>query len=242
MLREEQVELTARAETAFQDAGLVVGQIARRDIVAGAQITAADFTTTSGTLTVKTPVGLRAMAVQVDQVSGVGTLINPGDYVDLIVGFTGEKFPVITLNPEAETAGEFTVLTGINQTTVKILVPGVQVLGTLVPPPVAGAAPAPGATPAPALTGQQQIVIVAVSAQQTEIIKFSQMDGSITLVLRSPDDFKDEAGNPVVPGAPETSGIILRTLVEEYGVLVPELIETILPAQPAPPVQESPSP
>ncbi len=230
MLREQADDITARDPTAFENKGLVIGQTARRNIAAGTQLTAADFQ--PATTVVETPPGLRAMAVQVDQVSGVGTLINPGDYVDLVVGFTGEKFPIVILDPAVEGAGQFTTLPGVNQTSVKVLVPGVQVLGTLVPPPAAGAAPPePGATPAPALTGQQQIVIVAVTAQQTEIIKFSQMDGTVTLVLRSADDFRDDAGNPIVPEETVTSGVILRTLVEEYGVLIPELIETVLPAQ-----------
>jgi hypothetical protein len=30
----------------------------------------------------------------------------------------------------------------------------------------------------------------------------------------------------------ETTGIILKTLVDRYGVLPPELIETVLPEQP----------
>ena len=39
------------------------------------------------------------MAVQVDQVSGVGTLTQAGDLVDMVVGLTADKFPVVTLNP-----------------------------------------------------------------------------------------------------------------------------------------------
>ena len=35
------------------------------------------------------------MAVQVDQVSGVGTIINAGDFVDMVTGVTGtDKVPV----------------------------------------------------------------------------------------------------------------------------------------------------
>ena len=36
------------------------------------------------------PAGLRCIAVQVDQVSGVGTVIKTGDYVDVIIGLTEE--------------------------------------------------------------------------------------------------------------------------------------------------------
>ena len=37
------------------------------------------------------PKGLRAQAIQVDQVTGVGTLIHTGDSVDVIIGFFGDK-------------------------------------------------------------------------------------------------------------------------------------------------------
>ena len=52
--------------------------------------------------------------------------------------------------------------------------------------------------------------------------------------MRSPEDFVDpETGEPI-PNGPvpdETTGIILKILVDTYGVLPPELVETILPAQ-----------
>ncbi len=168
------------------------------------------------------------MSVQVDQVTGVGTVIKTGDYVDMIVGFTGDKFPVITLNAIDDT---FTVISGINNTSVKALLQGMQVVGTLLPPPPAEDPNAPddGGTD---LNGQQQIVILAVDTQQAEVIKFAQLDGSISLVLRSPDDFIDpDTQEPLVPVPNDTTGIILKGLVDSYGVLPPELVETILPEQ-----------
>ena len=66
------------------------------------------------------------------------------------------------------------------------------------------------------------------------MIKFAQLDGSISLVLRSPKDFIDPAtGKPFENGRlPDpTTGIILKILVDNYGVLPPELIETVLPEQ-----------
>ena len=74
------------------------------------------------------------MAVQVDQVTGVGTVIKTGDYVDMVVGFTAAQFPVITLNPLDDS---FTVVRGMNSTSVKVLLQGLQVMGTLLPPPTA---------------------------------------------------------------------------------------------------------
>ena len=76
----------------------------------------------------------------------------------------------------------------------------------------------------------QELVLLSVTAQQAEVIKFAQIDGNISLVLRSPADFVDENGEPIVSLPPGTTGIILKTLVDGgYGVLRPELVEAILP-------------
>ena len=85
--------------------------------------------------------------------------------------------------------------------------------------------------PATNLNGQQEIVILAVNAQQAEVIKFAQLDGSISLILRSVDDFLDPVTGESIPVVvpPTTTGIILKTLVETYGVLPPELVETVTP-------------
>ncbi len=80
------------------------------------------------------PEGKRAISIQVNQVNGVGTLIKTGDYVDLVLGVTGEKFPVVTLNPEDEL---ITVVQGLNSTSVKLLIEGMQVIGTIRPPTTA---------------------------------------------------------------------------------------------------------
>jgi Flp pilus assembly protein CpaB len=176
----------------------------------------------------------RAMAVQVDQVTGVGTVIRTGDYVDMVVGFTADKFPVVTLNPDDNTV---TLVAGINATSVKLLLQGMQVLCTLLPPPTTAPAPAEGGQQpqqgetGTALNQQQEIVILEVSAQQSEVIKFGQMDGNITLTLRSPTEFRDPNGQPISAPPAETTGVTLKLLVDEYNVLIPQLVETVLPAQ-----------
>jgi Flp pilus assembly protein CpaB len=220
-----------RAADAFSDVGLVIGRIVTSNVLAGKQLQEADFALSRSGQAPITPniePGLRAVAIQVDQVSGVGTLINVGDRVDLIAGFSGpDKFPVITIDPQTNA---ITTVPGLNNTSVKLLVQNMQVVGTLLPPPPAPAEgqPAPD-QPTTSLTGQQEIVIVAATAQQAEVIRFAQLDATITLALRSPKDFKDADGNPIVPPPDATTGIILKTLVDEYGVLPPELIETVLP-------------
>jgi pilus assembly protein CpaB len=222
-----------RAVDAYTDSSLVLGFVARQDIPVGTQLTPAVFTGAAGTITsITCPPEQRCISVQVDQVSGVGTLIQPGDWVDAVVGFTADKFPVVTVNPQDES---ITPVAGINATSVKSLLQGIQVVGTLLPPPPTDANGNP-VSDGTSLNGQQEIVILSVTAQQAELVKFAQMDGSMSLVLRSSKDFQDP-NDPTIPVSPlpsETSGVILKTLVDEYGVLVPQVVEALLPAQASP--------
>ncbi len=245
-IRAEQIEvrqiaITGRDTDAFGDTSQVLGKIVRQPVVIGGAITAR---TLSGgqqgqVLDIECPATMRCISVQVDQVTGVGTVIKTGDYVDLIMALQADKFPVITADEETNT---FTVVAGLNSTSVKLVLQGMQVLGTLLPPQDPAAQPAPAASGAPpaqpgtTLSGQQEIVILAVDAQQAEIIKFAQLDSPLfSLVLRSPQDFIDPETNLPYENGPipdATTGVILKTLVDNYGVLPPELIEAILPAQP----------
>ena len=227
----------ARSAGAYGDVSQVLGKKVRQAIVANAQLTPDSFgeTTQGQIFDIEVPKGKRAITVQVDQVTGVGTVIKTGDYVDMVVLLPPDQFPVITANTQDNS---FTVVAGLNGTSVKLLLQGMQVLGTLLPPPTAQAAAQegqPSAQPGTALNGQQEIVALEVDAQMAEVIKFAQVAGNISLILRSADDFIDPTtGLPLeTPPLPdETTGIILKTLVDRYGVLPPELIETVLPVQP----------
>jgi Flp pilus assembly protein CpaB len=224
----------SREADAYGDSSQVVGQIARANITTGAQLTRTMFATNTNGAQPPGPLlakGLRAQSVQVDQVTGVGTLINVGDRVDAVVGFggggCGASFPVVTVDPTTDTV---TPVAGLSSITVQLLLQGMQVVGTLLPPvtqtdPNASPAPGGGTT----LNGQQEIVVLAVNAQQSEIIKYAQIDGCISLILRSPKDYVDDAGNSTEPPPDPTTGIILKTLVDEYGVLPPQVVEAILP-------------
>jgi len=221
---------------AFRDPLEVEGAVVRRDISAGQVLQQGDFSTqrTATNLDIVRSLdqGLRAMAIEVDQTTGVGTLVQPGDRVDVIAAISDSdsKYPMTfqKANP-----GENEVEVGkvpdefYNGTSVKLVVQNVQVLGTLLPPPPEDTGqeqPAEGEQAneqGTALTGQKQIVIVAVLPQQAEIIRFTQLDGNLSIVLRSPDD-KESA-----PDA--TTGITLAELFTDYGVLKPELLEVIFP-------------
>jgi len=233
MLTTQNLPPAQRLSGAFQIPSQVVGQQARQSVTKGAQITTQ---TISGSNKFEVPAGQRAMSVQVDAVSGVGTAIQSGDYVDLIIGLTGDAFPVVQLNPQDNS---IQVVAGLNSTSVKVLLEGMQVLATVQPETkTSGNQPTPNPSASPTPNGPDltqdstELVILSVTAQQAEVIKFAQLQGSISLVLRSPKDFFDENGQPVLPLPAGTTGVILKTLVDGgYGVLRPELVEAILPAQ-----------
>ncbi len=240
MVTTQTLASTNRNADAFGDVSQAIGQVARNPIKTGAQIGANDFSTSStGCTTVPVPQGQRAIAVQVDQVSGVGTLINPGDYVDMLVGFTGDKFPVVTLNP---TDQSISVVSGLNGTSVKLLLQSMQVLCRQLPPPATTsnteqpAASAQPGTPTTSLNGQQEIVILGVTPTQAEVIKFSQLDGSISLVLRSGQDFQVDpaTGTVILPPPDATTGVTLFTLTQDFAVPIPRLVEAVLPTQAKP--------
>ena len=231
----KEVPVTVAPVDAFSDPSQVVGRIARAQIEAGSTLTAADFATgntAQGDQIVQAlKPGYRAIAVQVDQNSGVGTLIQPGDRVDMLLGIKIQTYvpppgggPASSQLPQPVPGGP--------QLSVKDILQNLEVLGTLTPPVTTTTTgqqqTQPQASPGAAvgLTGQQMIVILAVTAQQAEVIKYAQVnaadnaDTPISLILRAPAD----ASAP----PDKTSGIVLKTLIDQYGVLPPVLLEGTL--------------
>ena len=238
MVEARPLDIAVRPPDAYGDVGLVVGKTVRTDVKSGQEISPAMFSTGAGgsadVASLLDP-GLRAIAVQVDQSTGVGTLINVGDRVDLVIGLGLNgvaNFPIVSVDP---TTHILAAVPGYDPTSTKVLLQNMQVIGTLSPPTTAPAASDTSGTSgasgtgetATALTGQQELVILAVTAEQAEVIKFAQVDpgSSISLVLRSPKDFHDANGAAIVPPVDKTTGIVLKTLIDQYGVLPPQVIE-----------------
>jgi pilus assembly protein CpaB len=233
------LDLTAISPGAFADKSQVVGQIARQPIAKGAQITTTTLNggQTGTVINVQVPIGQRAIAVRVDQISGVGTVIKNGDFVDAIIGLTEEQFLSIKALP-GNTDEALVTAPGPKGASTKVLLQGMQVLGTLLPPvaPPAEAAPAASGAPTPppgttTLNEQQEIVILSVTAQQAEVIRYAQLQANplltLSLILRSPDDFIDPVTHQPLSPAPanvETTGVTLKILLDQYGVL-PLVIE-----------------
>jgi Flp pilus assembly protein CpaB len=246
------VPLVAAGPDTIPDTGLAIGKTIRRAVTKGETL-GYSFFVNSGVETNVTdglPRGLRGMAIQVSQVTGVGTLIQNGDHVDVVI-----SMKIQNVVPDPKNPGQV-INVGAPQGSVKMVLQNVLVIGTLLPPAstsnsqvIASPTPTPsGQTrsgplgPTTSLNGQSEMVVVAVTANQAEIIRYSQLyadpaaGDNISLVLRSPKDYikVDASGNPVldangnpvsiVPPADTTDGAILKTLIDKYGVLPPDLL------------------
>ena len=229
MVTEEEVNLADAPGGAIHLAASAIGRTVRTNVLTGQIILETTFTGTPTAVDIQVPPGGRAFPLQVDQITGVGTLIKPGDYVDIVIGLTSSSFPVVTVNPDDQS---ITVVQGLNGDSVKLLLQSVQVIQTILPPPPTDANGVPVAGGGVVLNGQQEIVIVSGTANQIEVLKFLQMDANVSLVLRSAADFqeRDPVTNAVIIPVDEiTDGVILKTLIDKYGVLRPQLIEALLP-------------
>lgn len=203
---------------ALGDVSQAVGKTTRTNIVAGQQVHATDFQNRAVPLTV--PAGKRAFPIQVNELTGVLNLLDVGDNVDLIVSLRGDAFPVVQVLAD----GSVTVVSGINPLSVKLplLLQDIQIIGVLdaaAPAPAEGQA-APAASTKPVITGANKLLVLAVTPAQAEVLLFARTTGTLDAVLRPPSD----AGQTV-----ETTGVILKTLVDLYGVLPPEIVQVPIP-------------
>jgi Flp pilus assembly protein CpaB len=173
--------------------------------------------------------GEKAIAFEVDRVTGLDFLIQPGDHVDIVLAQT-----VQVLQPTVDTADSpqdeqrFETIPGLeNAKTVKTILQDRRVLfvsarNVAVQPQ---ATPAPGEEEAPAPQQpnvESVIIVIAGSAQDAEVIKFAQNQlgnlGPLTAILRRTLDTAEEVPNE------ETTGITIDILFEEYGIPIPDLI------------------
>jgi len=203
---------------ALGDISQAVGKTTRTNITAGQQVHSTDFQSRAVPLTV--PAGKRAFPVQVNELTGVLNLLDVGDTVDLIISLRGDAFPVVQVLDD----GSVTVVSGINPLSVKLplLLQDIQIIGVLdapAPAPAEGQA-APAASQKPTITGANKLLVLAVTPQQAEVLLFARTTGTLDAILRPPSD----AGQTT-----ETTGIILKTLVDVYKILPPEIVQVPIP-------------
>jgi pilus assembly protein CpaB len=219
MFREDTLPLTSRDADAFGSITQVVGKTTRTALVPEQQVGASDFQNRAIPLTVSP--GERAFAIQVNELTGVGNLVDVGDNIDLIISLSGGAFPVVQVLDD----GSVTVVAGINPLSVKLplLLQDVQIIGVIAqaaPAPAEGTEGQPAPSAAPVISGASKILILSVTPAQAEVLLFARTSGTLDVILRSPAD----AGLVA-----ETTGVILKTLVDEYGILPPEIVQVPIP-------------
>ena len=220
MLTTRTLATNLRQPGVFGDISQAVGKTTRAAIVAQGQVRASDMQNRAVPLSV--PTGRRAMTIQVNELTGVGNLLDVGDTVDLIISLRGDAFPVVQVLAD----GSVTVVSGINPLSIKLplLLQDVQIIGVINPPPPAAPQTAqgqPAASRAPSFVEPQpKLLILAVTPVQAEVLLFARTTGTLDAILRSPLDAGQTA---------ETTGVILKTLVDVYGILPPEIVQVPIP-------------
>jgi Flp pilus assembly protein CpaB len=223
----------ALGQDTFSSVDQVIGKIAGGTITAGQVLMASRDILSPGSMPDGTDIagaispGMVAVSMEVDQTNGVGTLIVPGDHVDIILSVYTDPLAI----SGKDAAGNTISLPGVSQVTSKMVIQDGKILATLVQPAAPTAAPVENGTPAVApaatsaivqFTGRTMIAIVEVTPDEAEIIRYAQRaetEGTqnyidLAFALRSS---QDNSAPPVV-----TPGITFKMLVDKYGVLPPD--------------------
>jgi Flp pilus assembly protein CpaB len=218
LLTTKTVPAGAVETNALLDTSQAIGKTFRATIATGQQVHITDFQNRAVPLTV--PAGKRAFPIQVNELTGVLNLLDVGDTVDIAISLRGDAFPVVQVLDD----GSVTVVSGINPLSVKIplLMQDIQIIGVLdapAPAPAEGQA-APAASTKPVITGANKLLVLAVTPQQAEVLLYARTTGTLDAILRPPSD----AGQ-----TSDTTGVILKTLVDDYGILPPEIVQIPIP-------------
>jgi Flp pilus assembly protein CpaB len=226
--------LAAGGDT-FVNPDLVINKIAGAPIQTGQIIVASRDLLSPGTLpdgqsiAAEVHSGMLAVSMEVDQVNGVGTVIVPGDRVDVILSVYVAQLGISVKSTDGVL--NLTIPSDKDVTT-KMVIQNRRVLGTLLPttsttattPSANGsAAPVPqSTTPTVSNNDRHMIVIVEVTPQEAEVLRWAQREEKLdpqnyidlSLALRSSSDND-------LPDA-TTTGVTLKMLVDKYGVLAPD--------------------
>jgi Flp pilus assembly protein CpaB len=167
--------------------------------------------------------GEKAIAFQVEPVTGDDFLIQAGDHIDIVF-----KTHVQVVQPAAGSTDpahpRWEPVAGLQDApTVKTLLQDKRVLyvsATKIKPVTSSeATPAPGSTQKAEAPIESIIIIFAGTDADAEVIKFSEEDtntpGPLSAVLRA-------VGDTVVE---DTTGITFKILVEKFGIPIPDIIQ-----------------
>ena len=181
------------AQQAVTSLDRIAGMVTIAPIPKGEQITLSKLATgrRAGGLAEVTPVGKRAITINVDNIAALAGMINPGDYVDLIV-----LLPVPALGPDGKQIIQVATIPLLQN--VLVLAVG-QEIGA--PSRAEGRDEKGGKKE----TGEKEtreissLITVALAPQEANLLVFIQEQGKIRLIMRSPADSQISQMQMVTP-------------------------------------------
>ena len=173
----------------------------------------------------------KAIAFQVDRVTGLDFLVTSGDDIDIILSqqiSVLQETAASAANTDETAPERFEAVTGLSdQRTVKAILQNKRVLYVSAtraqqPEPVdADGDGVPDAEQPAQPVIDSVIIVFAGTDQDAEVIKFAQNAlgelGSLTAVVRNADDDAVE----------ETLGVTIDQLVSEYGLRLPDIVQQL---------------
>lgn len=219
------VAASAVSGTPFSDPSQLTGRPAVQAVARGGQVSRE---TVGGGVNVCISCSLlpgeKAVAFQVDRVTGLDFLIQPGDHIDIVMRQDIQVVQPVTQSGPAK-EWKYEVVTSLDGTPiVKTVLQNKRVLyvsSTRIPS-TTGAQPTP--TPGEGTAQQPEItsvvIIIAVASDsEADLIKMAQSNvatiGNLTAILRaSGDDVTDSS----------STGLTVSELIRIYGVPIPDVV------------------
>ena len=226
-----EVDPEAVSGSALADPSQLRNRVALFEVPQGAQVNEEVFGQLGGTVDIvgQLQPGEKAVAVQVDRVTGLDFLVKQGDQIDLIVAQNLQVLqPTADSLENPDQPPRFETIPGLeNARTVKAVLQDKRVLyvsETRIQPegqPEPSPDPAEPAGPEVETPIERVIIVFAGTDADAELIKFAMRDdteiGAFTAVLRHPDDDEIE----------DTEGLTIDSLIELYGVPIPGIVEQL---------------
>lgn len=152
------------AEDAITDIASLSGKVLKVNVSKGMQITSAMLeTSVSASLGFMVPSGKRAIAVEVDDVTGVGGKVRAGDRVDIIASFKTGSSPKL------------------EEPVARVFLQNVEVLGSSAP---AAEEEKEGVVNTQNSTSRRVVLVLAVPLTDAEKVVLASENGNIWLALR----------------------------------------------------------
>ncbi|MDQ3931043.1 MAG: Flp pilus assembly protein CpaB [Chloroflexota bacterium] len=230
----KEVEATTVTGDALGEPSAVYGKMTTAPLTAGQQVRQ-DLLTESGFSNILAR-GEKAFAMPILPRNAFGGALTEGDHIDILWS------AALKMKYDVAPDGTIKETTDVLSTT-KALLQNVKILrvinleqpaparqGDVEAEPVSTRS---GATQTSSMynaeAGYQQVLILGVTDQQAEVLKFAMEGGTIDLTLRSSAVQKDAEGKEIMgaDGKPvrgdqeveKTTGITINTLIEQYGVV-----------------------